>query len=239
MFKLIKKDFIAGRLFIIIIPLIMMFVSMISISLIYDKTGKMIIGIFALIALMISTVTSFLFFLVDAAYNAEQIYASLPIKRSKIVYAGFCTTAILALTGVCIMICEGYLTVYFLFNSDPEYLKIFDLKILAAMVSFILIILSFFLPFVYSFGPGKGASVAGVFFIGLTLLKPVLSFSVNALNGIFKFDTEYLLSILKNIIDWLMGLKPVEAYLTLAGVLALFLLTSITISVWFFKKRDI
>ena len=98
MLNLIRKDFIACWMFLIGVVILIPFITLIAMWAMMDDFGGVIIGVLTFVVMILCIASSFIFMGVDSAFQAEMIYASLPIKRSKIVLASYLSSFMLTAT---------------------------------------------------------------------------------------------------------------------------------------------
>jgi hypothetical protein len=239
MLNLIRKDFIAGWMFLIGVVLIIPFISMIAMWAMMDDFGGVIIGVFTFIVIILCIASSFIFLGVDTTYKAEMIYASLPIKRSKIVLAHYLSSFMLTTGSFSLAVLSCFSMVYIFNHIDPAFDIILSLRGIIAMLSFLFMILSFIFPFIFKFGAGKGIMAALITQISLMIAVPVIKFVLKALQGILAFDFAFFNRMLHSAIKWLVGLTTFHAYVLIFGIVSFVILVSIGLSVRFYKKMDL
>jgi len=239
MLNLIRKDFIAGAMFLLGITLIVPFITTIAALVMTKDFGGIIIGIFTFIIVAMCIGASFIFIAVDTSFGTDMTYASLPVKRSTIVFARYVSSIIITLSGFCLVILSCLSLVYIFNLSDPAFRIILSSRGITSMISFLLVILTIMLPFVFKFGPSKGVIAALIIQIGIVLLVPLFEFFINALNDIWKLDIAYLYNLLHNILNWMMTLPAIYAYLLTLSIVVAFYFISIILSIRFYNKRDL
>jgi len=239
MLRLIKKDFIAGGIFLIGVVLIIPFITSIAIFAMLDDFGGLIPGVFIFIVVMLCSASAFIFWGIDHTFNADMIYASLPIKRFVIVLARYSSAFILTTGSYGLALISSYVVVNFFGQYDPAFEIILSWRGILSLLVLLFLILAFIFPFIFRFGPGKGVAAAIIAQIGLTLLVPVTKFILNALKGIINFDLAFFSRIFQNSIRWLMHLEKFRAYLLLIGIFSIMLLISVSLSIRFFNRRDL
>lgn len=239
MLNLIRKDFIAGTMFLLGVAIIIPFITSIAIAAMIDDFGGIIIGIFTFIIVTMCIGASFIFIAIDTSFGTDMTYASLPLKRSTIILARYLSSIIITLSGFGLVILSCLSSAYIFNLSDPAFRIILSSRGIASMISFLLVIQSIMFPFVFKFGPGKGAIVALIIQIGIVLLVPLFEFIINALNDIWKFDIAYFYNLLHNILNWTMTLPAIYAYLFALGVVVILYVISIILSVRFYNRRDL
>ena len=239
MLNLIRKDFIAGWMFLIGVALVIPFITLIAMWAMMDDFGGVIIGVLTFIVMILCIASSFIFLGVDSAFQAEMIYASLPIKRSKIVLARYLSSFILTTASFSLAVLSCFSMVYIFNETDPAFNIILSFRGIIAMLSFLFMILSFIFPFIFKFGPGKGITAALVTQIGLMIAVPAIKFVLKALQGILAFDFAFFNRMLHSAIKWIVGLTAFQAYLLIFGIVTFVILVSIGLSVRFYNRMDL
>jgi len=239
MLNLIRKDFIAGWMFLIGVVILIPFITLIAMCAMMDDFGGVIIGVFTFIVMVLCIASSFIFLGVDNAYKAEMIYASLPIKRSKIVLARYLSSFILTAGSFSLAVLCCFSMVYIFNETDPAFNIILSFRGIISMISFLFMILSFIFPFIFKFGPGKGVTAALLTQISLMIAVPVIKFIFKALQGILAFDFAFFNRMLHSAIKWIVGLTAFQAYLFVFGLVFFVILVSIGLSVRFYNRMDL
>lgn len=239
MFNLIKKDFIAGWMFLIGVVLIIPFITLIAMWAMMDDFGGVIIGVFTFLVMVLCIASSFIFLGVDNVYKAEMIYASLPIKRSRIVVARYLSSFMLTTGSFSLVVLSCFSMVYIFNETDPAFNIILSFRGIIAMISFLFMILSFIFPLIFKFGPGRGVIAALITQISLMIAVPAIKFVLKALQGILAFDFAFFNRMLHSVIKWIVGLTAFQAYLVIFGIVTLVILVSMGLSVRFYKRMDL
>jgi len=239
MLSLILKDFKTSWIFQIGIALLIPFLSSMAIFAMTDDFGGVIIGVFTVITVGLCIISSFLFITVDNLSDADMIYASLPIKRSKIVLSRYITSFIQVLISLSLVILAILSSIYIFNTYDPAFEKMLSLSGITTMIISLTMILSFIFPFIFKFGSGKGFYIAIISQIILLLLLPFVEFLQNALEGIITFDITLVLKMVKEAIQWLMSYPKIVAYIILFVIVSIIILSSIGLSVRFFNRKDL
>jgi hypothetical protein len=239
MLNLIKKDLFAGYLFLFGIVILAPFITWMEIWAMIDDFGGLILGIFTLITMILCIASAFIFMAVDASPNTDAIYASLPVKRSTIVAARYVTsyTMMFSCFFIIILMCLG--SVYLFNKTDQAFNVLLSLRGIASMSLFLIFILSFILPFVFTFGAGKGFKVALILQIALITLIPVIKFIFNVLNGFFEFDIAFFSRFLKETLIWIIALPASQAYILIILLIIIVITISLTLSIRFYNRRDL
>ncbi len=239
MLNLIRKDSIAGWMFLIGVIIIIPFITLIAMWAMMDDFGGVIISVFTFIVMALCIASSFIFLGVDNAYKADMIYASLPIRRSSIVLARYLSSFILT-TGSFNLAVLSCLSMVYIFNeTDPAFNIILSFRGIITMISFLFMILSFIFPFIFKFGIGKGVTAALISQISLMITVPMIKFAIKALQGILSFDFAFFNRMLHTAIRWIIGLTAFQAYLLIFGIVSLVILASIGLSVRFYNRMDL
>ncbi len=239
MLALIKKDLEIGKLFqlgiFIIIPLVT--------SLIYvafaDRFEEYFIGIFILGSIFLCIMYSFVFIGIDSGFHTDQIYASLPVRRAEIVYARYVTSMIQVTVNFSLVILSGFLSMYFLENTNPLLDNLLSFRGILSINIFLLVILAFILPSVFKYGAGNGFTALLIILFCLILSGPAVRFVFQLMNGIWEFDLAYFIRLLNDIFSWLMGLHPGYTYLIVFTNLLIVIFISVRLSVRFYIRREI
>ena len=239
MLNLIRKDFIAGWMFLIGVVILIPFITLIAMWAMMDDFGGVIIGVLTFVVMILCIASSFIFMGVDSAFQAEVIYASLPIKRSKIVFARYLSSFILTTGSFSLAVLSCFSMVYIFNETDPALNIILSFRGIIAMLSFLFMILSFIFPFIFKFGPGKGVTAALITQISLMIAVPVIKYVLKAMQGILEFDFAFFNRILHSAIKWIVGLTAFLAYLLIFGIVTFVILVSIALSVKFYSRMDL
>ncbi len=239
MLNLIRKDFIAGALFLLGAAILIPFLSSIAMAAMIDDFGGINMGIFTFIVIALCVGASFIFIAIDTSFKTEMTYASLPLKRSTIVFARYVSSIIITLTGFCLVILSCLTIVYLFYQNDPAFKIFLSSRGIISMISFLLIILAVILPFLFKFGPGKGVIAALIVQIGIVLLLPLSEFIINALNDIWNFDIAFFYKLLQEILIWMTALPAIYAYLFVCSIVVSLNAISIALSVRFYDRRDL
>ena len=239
MLNLLRKDFTAGAIFLLGVIIIIPFMSTIAMAAMIDDFGGINMSIFTLLIAGLCVGASFVFIAIDTSYKTDATYASLPVKRSTIIEARYISSIIITVSGFFLAVISCLSLIHIFKLSDPAFSIILDTRGIISMISFLLIILAFMLPFAFKFGPGKGAIAALVVQIGLILLAPLLGFIKNALSDIWNFDIMFFYRLLLQIQIWIAALPAIYAYLFIFSIVFMLIVISITLSVRFYNRRDL
>lgn len=238
MLNLIKKDFSAGRYFLIGITLLIPIITTLSIWCMVEDFDGIIIGIFTILVFGLCVVSSFVFIGVDSAGQADVLCASLPIHRSTIVFARYVSSFMLTMGSYLLVILTCFISIHIFHLSDPAFDLILSTRGMTGMVSFMFLILSFIMPFVFKFG-GSGINKALIVQIAIIVFIQLVKFLINLANGIWNFDIGFLKKLFNSILKWMIGLRAINAYLILFGFVCMVIYLSIVLSVRFYNRRDL
>jgi len=239
MFDLVKKDFIIGGIFLAVIAVVIPFLTMMSVVTMIDTFGGLVLGFFIPMIIVLCVSSSFIFIGIDAAYNADTIYASLPVKKSKIIYARYFTSLIMILFSFTLIALTSLVSLHLFHKTDPLLMLFLSIRGIIGTILFLLFILIFYLPFIFKFGPGKGMSVALIAQIGLVLIVPVGKFTLKVLQGVLVFDLVFFTGLFETIRKWVMGLSTNGIYLFIITLLVVLAFISMGLSTRFYKKKEI
>ncbi len=239
MLNLIRKDFIAGALFLLGAAILIPFLSSIAMAAMIDDFGGINTGIFTFIVIALCVGASFIFIAIDTSFKTEMTYASLPLRRSTIVLARYVSSIIITLTGFCLVILSCLMLVYLFGQNDPVFQIFLSSRGITSMISLILIIVTIMLPFMFKFGPGKGVIAALIVQIGIVLFFPLSEFVINALKDIWNFDIAIFYKILKEILSRIAALPEIYGYLFVFSIVVTFNFISIVLSIRFYNRRDL
>lgn len=226
-------------MFLIGVVLIIPFITLIAMWAMMDDFGGVIIGVFTFLVMVLCIASSFIFLGVDNVYKAEMIYASLPIKRSRIVVARYLSSFMLTTGSFSLVVLSCFSMVYIFNETDPAFNIILSFRGIIAMISFLFMILSFIFPLIFKFGPGRGVIAALITQISLMIAVPAIKFVLKALQGILAFDFAFFNRMLHSVIKWIVGLTAFQAYLVIFGIVTLVILVSMGLSVRFYKRMDL
>lgn len=238
MFDLVRKDLIIGAIFLPVIALFITFITYTALWAMMDDFGGIILGLFTLIVLILCVASSFLFIGIDNANKADMIYASLPIKKLTIVAARYFSSIMMVIVSIAFVESAILAARTFSGGFDPDFNLLCDWRWITGMLSMMVLIICYYLPFVFIFGAGKGAMAAFIIQITLTVAVPVFKFIVKALAGIIAFDLEYFARIFRALLHWLSSLHNLQSCLMLAAFVVSIVMISCTLSVLFYKRMD-
>ena len=239
MLNLIRKDFIAGALFLLGIAILIPFIATVAMAAMIDDFGGIDMGIYTLIVIALCVGASFIFITIDTSFKTEMTYASLPLKRSIIVLARYVSSIIITLTGFCLVILSCLTLVYLFDQNDPAFQILLSSRGITSMISLMLIIVTIMLPFMFKFGPRKGVIAAMIVQIGIVLFFPLSEFVINALNDIWNFDIAIFYKILEEILIRIAALPAIYAYFFVFSIVVTSNIISIVLSIRFYNRRDL
>ena len=133
-------------------------------------------------------------FLMDDKSNWESFAVSLPFSRKQLVLSRYLSVLIMFVLAFIIVVGAK-----FIFRSDHDLMA--SIADTLGIISFMLILLSLYLPLVYKYGVSKGR-----FVIGVTLFLEILALLVVAIlcTAVFSsLDDYYHLQALKNAMPYL------------------------------------
>jgi len=239
MLDLIKKDIIVGWIILLGITLLIPFITTMMIMAMIDDFGGLILGVFGLITFGLCIAGSFLFIGVDAAFEADRHFASLPLKRSKMVFARY-ASAWLSLSfnyGLVILSC---LAAIWLFNqSDPLLDRILTWRGIIAPYLMLICIQAYMLPFIFKFSTSNGAFIAAGSQIVFLLIRPVYQLLNKLFPDIFSFDFTWLISKIQTAFRWTGELSTISVIAIICLFIIGFATLSLGISIRFFNRRDL
>jgi hypothetical protein len=236
---LIKKDLCAGFVFLLIIPIIIPFLTMMAIWAMVDDFGGMIVAFFTFLTMGLCLASSLLFFAIDAAPGAEVLFVSLPVKRSAIVYSRYCTSFLISLSALFIVLLTCLAADHIFGLYDPAFGLILSLRGMWSMSSALLIILSSLMPFIYKFGPEKGLVVFLFTSVGLGVILLIGDAVLTAHDGRLELNLGIFHAIFDALLKWVRGLKSTAVYFTSFAALILIVAISSLLSVRFYRRRDL
>jgi hypothetical protein len=237
MLNLIRKDFIAGALFLLGAAILIPFLSSIAMAAMIDDFGGINMGIFTFIVIALCVGASFIFIAIDTSFKTEMTHASLPLRRSTIVLARYVSSIIITLTGFSLVILSCLTAAYLFDQKDPAFQIFLSSRGITSMISLMFIIVTIMLPFMFKFGPGKGIIVALIVQIGIVLFFPLSEFVINALKNIWNFDIAIFYKILEEILIRIESLPEIYAYLFVFSIVVAFNVISIILSIRFYNMR--
>lgn len=239
MLNLIKKDFLAGWVFLPGIIVIIPFLTAMQIWAMMDDFGGIVVGFFTFITMFLCIFSSFAFVIMDTTSNMEMMYPSLPISRHVIVLARYASSFMLLAISLSLVVLTMIFAVYLFNKNDPAFEILLSMRGIITMAVFLLFILSFILPFIFKFGSGRGVIAALITQLVIVFIMPLGEFILEALKGIITFDLAWIQRFLKSLLEWIISLPAFSAYLLLFTVIFTVILLSITLSVRFYNKLDL
>ncbi|MBN1999999.1 ABC-2 transporter permease [candidate division KSB1 bacterium] len=238
MLNLIKKDWEIGAIYLPVIIVLIPFVCLMVIWTMMDNLGFHM-GIFIVLATVLILVSSFLFVGINSASQSDALFVSLPVPRYKIVIARY-TSTLMLLAGVWLLVIMTCFAAVNVFAKSPEEM-IFLLKPAGLAGLFLLpfLIIAVILPFFFRFDPGKGFIAFISFQIAFMLLVDILRYLQSVLKGSLHFDLFYLLSFIRDVLNWVLGLPAIIMYAFAILVPALFMFTSMVVSIFLFRTKEL
>ena len=239
MFSLIKKDFIAGRIFLLGIVIIIPIVTAMAIIAMSEHLRGLLVGVYSLLTFTLCIAYSFVYIGIDSAADADIIYAGLPVRKSTIVYARYVTSMLQATVNLGLAYLTCFITIKIINSSDPVFDTLLNIRTIISMNIFLLVILSIILPFVFKSGIGGGLTAAFIALIFLVLSGPAVKFVFHAIEGIWDFDITYFNRLINSFLKWIIGLKAMHAYTLIFSSVLIIIFVSLGLSVRLYKKRDL
>jgi len=239
MINLLRKDFRAGALYLLGIVLLLPIITILTIGTMIDVFGGIIMSYFIFIPAGLCIAASFLFIGIDSAYETDMTYASLPIKRSMIVYTRYISSFILALSSWILVIFTCYISMTYLNKIDRLLEMLISFRGFFVMAIFLLLVISFLQPFIFRFGTGKGIIAVMFFMFCLFLIFQIGRVLLRAINVVFKLDLSFIERFIQDILQWMFQLEAFEVYSWLAGIVLFVILMSVTISILLYNRRDL
>lgn len=231
-FKLILKDFRASWRYVLISISAAYLLLMVVLTMMLDDGGSIFAGVYMIVVLMSCMSLSLLFIKVDDVFNANQIYASLPVHRSAIVIARYITSIFLIILGLLVAILAFSPAQYFQQSfNDPVLQYIYQPEIWIALFVALIILVSFTFPFYFRFGLGRGI-VALIIFQFSVLILGYAAYQLDPFNLFITNGMNHLVAFISNQTDLLLLMEGL--ILTL-----LFLTGSIWLSCTFYNHLDL
>ncbi len=239
MYNLIRKDFIAGGLFLAgAVPLLSL-LTMAAIGTMLKHFGGIIPGIFLAIVAVTCSGTSFVVFGLDTSFGTEATYASLPLRRGTIVLARYASSILIALLGFSSVLLTCLFSESLFQYSDPVLSVLYSLNGIMGMAVMLLFLQALMLPFAFKFGAGKGALVALLIPLALSFAVPVMNFLLTLFGSPLEIDVEYLSLIVRDLFVWITTLEVWARYFLILAFIAFLMDLSAMLSIRFYSRRDI
>jgi len=239
MIKLIKSDFSAGRYFVFSVFIYIPFIVSIMIMAMLDDFAGIVTSFFLLMLIALCTASGYVFSFNEALHNGEQLFASLPLTRTRLVLARYLSSLLLAGLAWFAGIGTMFAAVRIFDVHDPVLDILISSRGAVGLFSVIVILISYGLPFYYRYRHRnpilKAAMTPIIFFVVTELINQAASFQ----QGIWKFHLEYITSILNGIKGWIFGTGYSHPLMILGCTVCVAVILSLTASIRFFKKRDI
>lgn len=229
MVHLIRKDFVAGGLFLLGLGGLWVFQGLVLFR--FD----LLVLLSGLIVLLLPIT----FFAVDARYNADLLGCSLPVLRSTMVYARYLSALVLTVAGLIVTVLLG-MAFRALFSMGGGDVSIIMTGAGAVgFVGSILLLHAVFFPFVFRSGLSRGT---GHFCVAVMLVVAVLAgveVLISLRHGYALFEEAPFIGLNGVLHTWASALgagrfRAMMAILTVGVVLA-----SVRLSVRFYGKRDL
>jgi hypothetical protein len=239
MLNLIKKDVITGWSFICGIFILISFVMHMMMWTMMDNFGGVVIPVLTLIVFALCIASSFLFIIIDETSKANATLASLPIARWRIVAARYATSFLMILLAFLMVLSSCYSMLYIFGEHDPAFDLLLSPGAMAGTLAFLFILVSLILPFIFTFGAGRGFMVALSTLVGLQVTWTAVKFIKKALQGVVAVDFSFILRLFNTALKWIVGLRSQETALLLAAAVCAIVLVSLGLSIFFYKRMEL
>jgi len=236
---LIKKDLLTSYIYLLIVPFVIPFLTMMAIWAMLDDFGGLVVGFFTFLAMGLCIASSLLVFGIDASQGAEVIYVSLPVKRSTIVYARYCFTYLISISAFFIVLLTCLAAVHVFRLWDPAFDLLLSVRGVWSMVYSLLLVLSFLLPFIFKFGPDKGLIVFLFTGVGMGILIIIFDSVFVALDGTVVLDIGLFHTMFDTLLRQIKSLKSTAVYSSMLLALIVIIGISSLLSVHFYRQRDL
>jgi hypothetical protein len=239
MFDLIKKDFIIGGVFIAVMGLVISFLTLMAIVTMLDEFGGLVLGFYIPMVIILCMCASYLFLVIDEAFQTDALMASLPIPKWKIVGGRYVSSSLMILFSFSLIALVSHVSQFIAQKKDPVLKLILSIEGMIGMVMILLLFLVFYLPFIIKFGLAKGVGVGLIVQFCLLLIFPAGKFILKALGGVVNFDLSFFTTLFDNIGRWVTGLSDIGTFVLMIVVLGCATLMSIGLAVRLYKLKDI
>lgn len=239
MLNLIKKDYLAGRIFLLGIIILIPLISHLLLLSMIDNFGGISIGVFVLGTIFLCIISSLLFIFIDTSFDTDMIYASLPTNRSNIVLARYLSSGIMILFSLGLIIVSSISVIYIGEKFDPAFEILLSTRGILSILIMLLCIISFIMPFIFKFGSGRGIVSSIITLVSLFFGIPFIKFLFNIIGGIWVFQFDYLFNLLNEFLLFIAELSVIYAYILSILQIIVVVLISISLSIKFYKKRDL
>ena len=185
----------------------------------------------------------------DMKEGKDILYASLPLKRNKIVIARYISSFVLISVAFAWIIIFGLVIENYLPGLGGELLERLSLESIALLVFIITLIISIYLPFVFKFGFSAvitgGLAVTGLVMVGFWMVSKylissnseLLGIPVSAVDPVFDaFKSNNLFNYLGKILNYY-G-KSISLGLILMMIIAAIAI-SVIISIRIFNRKEL
>jgi len=229
MLKLVEKDFKAGYL-------VLLFIGVTWIM--YAMTA-FLYNLMVPLAMVFAVGLSLVFPFLDSSFKAEVHIASLPLKRSDIVYARYLSSLIMVSMALIVTVITGKLLEAVLPFPGKGFEIILTFQGIAAFLSVVIMALSYLLPFIFRFGCGKGIGFAFVLITSVVIVITGYKLLIPFIHG----ETILISSFFQNILTQLQNMtifswrRGIQIFLIFISVFIAFI--SVKLSVKFYSKRDL
>lgn len=228
-----------SRIFLFVISLVFPLLTVMAVVTMIERFGGLVLGFFIPMIMVLCVGSAFIFTAIDEACDANALFASLPIKKIKLVFARYLSSFLMVIFSFALIALTATISLHLIPNPDPVTMLFFSIRGMTGTVLFLLLFLTFYLPFVFKFGSGKGIAVALIAQIGIVLIVQIGKLALKAFQGIFAFDLAFIAGIFSAIRKWAIGLQTNEAYIFIIAVFIALTLISVALSTWFYKNKDI
>ena len=239
MFRLIKKDLVSGFIFLLIFPIAIPLMTVMAIWMMLDDFGGLIVAVITFITMGLCIAPALLFFALDSARGVEAVFASLPVKRSTIVCARYCSVYLITVSAFFVVLLTCFAAVYLFGAADPAFGLLLSVRGVWSMIFSLLLVLSFIQPFIFRYGFEKGSIAVLFTLVGMAVTVLVIDSVLKALNGIVEFDPGFFNSMIMAALTGIKSLKSTPAYLAMIAALVVLTGFSSALSVRFYRLRDL
>ncbi len=235
MLKLIKKDLIFGRNSLLINFLMLLVIGGVMFKISMLDTWLMITILYIAI-LVISPIT------IEDKLKTDSLMASMPLKRSTIINSRY-LFAILIITVVTLFILSyGYVMDRFLTANYIDYSNAFTFSRVFSVIFFSVVLVSFLIPVVFRFGQNgmmiglAGSMLLSTVFFMITALGLKSTILKRVLGGFFERVENGGLSNFFTAVSANIG--PLFAVLSLTGIMAVLIFTSMKVSLFVYTRKE-
>jgi len=239
MLNLIKKDITIAGIFMAVTAVVISFLTLMAVLTMLDNFGGLILGFYIPMVIILCGGASFLFMVIDEAFQADELYASLPIAKWKIIGARYISSSLMMLLSYCLIALVSYSAQLIEQKKDPILKLILSPEGMIGMILIMLLFLVYYFPFIIKFGLAKGMGIGLIALFCLFLIFPAGRFILKALRGVVHFDLSFFTTFFDAVRRWVTGLTGNETLLFMIAVFAGTTLLSLGLSIRFYKHKDI